>query len=128
MVDTRDTTSTVAWVAEFRDDPFLPDPYCHASIIRCTRPDEGNVILFSNPSDKTKRHRMTVKASTDDCESWPVEKLIDAGMAGYSSLAVTDEGTILCAYERGDVSSRENIAVVRFNLSWLYAGNAADQS
>ena len=41
--------------------------------------------------------------------------------SGYSALAVASDGTIICAYERGENNYRKNIALARFNLAWLMA-------
>ena len=65
---------------------------------------------------------MTVRASFDDCNTWPLQKLIFAGPAAYSGLAVGKEGTIFLVYEHaglGKKESRENISIARFNLAWL---------
>ena len=65
---------------------------------------------------------MSVKASFDDCKTWPLNKLIFAGPAAYSGLAVGKDGLIFLIYERarlGSKDSRENISIARFNLKWL---------
>ncbi|MEN9635115.1 MAG: Sialidase precursor [Verrucomicrobiota bacterium] len=119
---------------EYGLDPELIEPICHAGITRYDR----NTVLFSNPKMGLKkvqkgkaptgfRQNMTVRASFDDCKTWPVEKLIDPSWAGYSAIAVCNDGTILCVYERGTghtteiipSASRQNVAVARFNMAWL---------
>ena len=107
--------------AEFGFDEELIEPICHASMIRCTAPDKGNVILFANPASDKSRHRMTVKASLDDCKTWPIQRLIDSGKSGYSAMGVTPKGTVILAYERGEKTYRADLAVARFNLSWLFS-------
>lgn len=48
------------------------------------------------------------------------------GPAGYSALAVTPDGTILCAYETLDATSYTGtILLARFNLAWLQGANGA---
>ena len=119
---------------EYGLDTELIEPICHACIARYDK----NTILFCNPKMGLRRmakgkwptgfrQNMTVRASFDDCKTWPVEKLIDPGWAGYSAISVCNDGTILCAYERGTghpteiipSASRQNVAVARFNLAWL---------
>lgn len=115
-------------------DPELIEPICHAGITRY----DDKTVLFCNPRTGTKydktgrrfqgyRLNMTVRASFDDCKTWPVEKLIDPGWAGYSAIAVCKDGTILCLYEHGTIhptvaiggGSRQNVAIARFNMAWL---------
>ncbi len=108
-------------------DLSLPDPHCQASMIRHT--SEPNHILFCNPAvysattshyDHAARHNLTVRLSTDDCRTWPVARTVCEGLAGYSALAVTPDGTILCAYEPLTESSYSGtIMLARFNLEWL---------
>lgn len=114
---------------KFGSHPELIEPVCHAGMIRYSDPEAGNVILFSNPAkkaaktwDSPSRVRMTVRASYDDCQTWPIKKLVYPGPSAYSSLAVGKNGMIFLAYERnnkGSAGSRENIAVARFNMAWL---------
>ncbi len=114
---------------EFGDDPELIEPTCDAGMVRYNDPSVGNVILFSNPStsarkrwDGGSRHRMTVRGSYDNGETWPLKRLIFAGPSAYSGLAIGKEGMIFLIYERakmGSKNSRENLAIARFNLAWL---------
>jgi sialidase-1 len=65
---------------------------------------------------------MTVRLSYDDGQTWPVSKQITAGPAGYSDMAVGEDGTIYLAYENGNRRYSERISVARFNLEWLTDG------
>ena len=51
---------------------MLPEPICNASMIRFTDANshDKNRILFSNPANSTKRDRMTVRISYDECQTW----------------------------------------------------------
>jgi len=114
---------------EFGDDPQLIEPTCDAGLAQYNDPKFGNVVLFSNPAvsarkrwDGPSRRRMTVKASFDDCKTWPNQKLIFVGPSSYSGITVGKEGWIFLVYERaalGSNDSRENIAISKFNLAWL---------
>lgn len=98
-----------------------PEPYgCNASMVRCSDAltADRTRILFANPAS-SRRERMTVRLSYDECRTWPVARLIDEGPAAYSALAVTPRGTILCFYERGEADPSETMSVARFNLEWL---------
>ena len=114
---------------EFGDDPQLIEPTCDAGLTRYSGIKGGNIILFSNPAvkatkrwDGASRRRMTVKASFDDCKTWPLNKLVYAGHSAYSGITVGKDGMIFLAYERaglGNNDSRENIAIASFNMAWL---------
>ena len=93
---------------------------CNASMFRYSDALTGdkNRILFANPA-APERARMTVRLSYDECKTWPVSKLINAGPSAYSSLAVTHDNMILCFYERGDNGPYEKMTVARFNVEWL---------
>lgn len=120
--------------------PDLLEPICMASMIRLSlaRGEGRNRLLFSNPDNLERaagkaepgrnrdRKNLTVKLSYDEGETWPVSRVLEPGVAGYSDLAVTREGTILCFYERGgrdkDHFKTAFLTLARFNLEWLSYG------
>ncbi|RMF95802.1 MAG: exo-alpha-sialidase, partial [Planctomycetota bacterium] len=104
-----------------RFDEALPEPICQASIRRYCFPsdDRLGIMLFSNPADARARVRMTLRASFDDCKSWPVDLVLWEGPSAYSCLAVREDGTILCLYERGKSHPYETITLARVPLSAL---------
>lgn len=95
------------------DDPALIEPVCQASAIRC-----NDAVLFSNPAHR-RRENLTVKASYDQCQTWPVAKTLHPGPAAYSDLAVLPGNTIACLYEAGEKTPYDTIALALFNLEWL---------
>ncbi len=117
-------------------DPGLPEPHCQASMVRLSGPPDRSRVLFCNPavhSDTTThfdihgRRNLTVRLSTDECRTWPVARTVCEGGAAYSSLAVTADGGILCAYEtvspvEGRLNHDGQIVLARFNLPWLLDG------
>jgi len=46
--------------------------------------------------------------SYDEGYTWPVSKVIDPGIAGYSDIAVTPDGIIHVFYEGGSISGTVN--------------------
>ena len=62
---------------------------------------------------------MAVRISEDDGETWSGPRILHAGRAAYSSLAVLGEGSIGCLYERGDHRQYERITLARFSFDWL---------
>ncbi|WP_425400010.1 sialidase family protein [Aeoliella sp.] len=91
------------WYGQRHDDA-LTEPRCQASIRRCRWPqgDEPSILVFSNPAHPTKRLNMTLRASLDDGETWPIARQLYAGSSAYSCLAVLDDGRIACLYEADD--------------------------
>ncbi|HHT28649.1 MAG TPA: exo-alpha-sialidase [Firmicutes bacterium] len=115
--DGGESFSPIAW------DASLPEPICQASMIRfSTEQSHGkNRILFSNPAH-TKRERMTVRLSYDECRTWNAGKILYEGPTAYSDMAVLPDMTICCLYECGDISPYQNITLARFDLAWLTDG------
>jgi sialidase-1 len=107
-----------------RIDPTLIEPVCQASFLRYTNtePHGRSRLLFSNPAS-TARERMTVRLSYDEGKTWPVAKLLYPGPSAYSCLAVLDDMTIACLYERGKEHPYETITFARFSLGWLTDGS-----
>ena len=118
--------------------PDLKEPVCMANIIRYNfkAGDEPGRILFSNPDnleytgklgrsyDKNRdRVNLTIKMSTDDGKTWPVSRVLEAGISAYSDLAIAEGGDVLCLYERAGVNSvmwdTKYVTLARFNLAWL---------
>lgn len=111
----------------------LFEPICFASLIRYS--EQPSAILFANPDSAAKRppeggwsrrENLTVRLSEDEGETWPVARVIDAGVAGYSDLAVGDDGTIYCLYEGGDIGGNifhnAHVSLASFNLAWMMDG------
>jgi sialidase-1 len=75
------------------------------------------------------RKNLSLKLSYDEGKTWPVNRVLDAGYSAYSDLAVGQDGTIYCLYERGregDQGKRPTgygyLTLARFNLEWLTGG------
>ena len=77
-----------------------------------------DLILFSNPASD-ERKKLTVRLSRDGGRTWPVSKVIHEGPAAYSSMAVSENGTIFVLYENGEKHPYEKISIAWFNLKWL---------
>lgn len=106
-------------------DKNLPEPGCQASIIRLNKKE----ILFLNPASHWKggfnlwaRRKMTLRLSQDDGRTWPYARMLNEGLAGYSDMAVTRDGKVLCVFENGTNDYCENITVVQVDRGWLVAG------
>jgi len=104
----------ISWSDQKFDDTLI-EPICQAAIerYRWPRNDRQGILLFSNPADKDERRRLTLRASFDEGNSWPLEMLMHAGPSAYSDLAVLDDESIACLYEAGEKSPYENIIFAR---------------
>jgi sialidase-1 len=81
-------------------DPNLIEPTCQGSLLEARTPDGNHALLFSNP-ESVRRERMTIKASTDDGQTWPGSLRVFEGSSAYSDLvALNDNGDYGVLYER----------------------------
>ena len=89
--------------SELSFDKTLIEPICQASLIGWhDKEDSARArILFSNPASQTKRHRLTVRSSSDEGKTWAFSKVLNEGSSSYSSLDQLDDGSIGCLYESG---------------------------
>ncbi len=128
-----------------RFDDALLEPICMGGIVRYNYGGKS-LILFSNPHNLTRtdgketpgknrdRKNLSVKASSDEGQTWMANKLIEPGPSMYSDIAVTPKGTILSFYGRsGDKSGANHFAggrltLARYNLEWLKEGRNSDQA
>ena len=74
-------------------------------------------LLFSNPANVKARAHMTVRASTDDGQSWGKSLLVYPGPAGFSQLGALSAGDVVLLYERGDMSYSDMISFARIDAS-----------
>ncbi|MCA9050393.1 MAG: exo-alpha-sialidase [Planctomycetaceae bacterium] len=117
-------------------DEGLYEPICMAAIVPLPQPFAANnsTFIFSNPDSSSNpayhgknnfRHRenVTIRLSRDDCRTWPVSRLLQPGISGYSDLAVGPDGTVYCLYERGgdDGFAHQHLTMARFNREWIEA-------
>jgi sialidase-1 len=89
--------------------------------------EEEDVLLFTiadNPGGLGQK--MTVQASFDREETWPIKRTIPhKGLSGYSSITAGEDGTIYLLFEKYHPTKRftiTNITFAKFNMAWLKAG------
>lgn len=119
--------------SKLKFDRALPEPICMGSIVRLTKTpeDERNCILFANPHnpDGRQRKNLTIKLSYDEGRTWPVAKVLEPGISGYSDLAVGPQGTIFCFYEDSAVGNHyqtKQLTLARFTLEWILGSEHAN--
>jgi len=99
---------------EFNDDLYETQPDgCQSSLI-----SYDDSLIFSGPAS-LKREKMTVSVSSDNGETWPVQKLLYEGPSAYSNLCRLPDGDIACLYENGRYNPYDKITLARFPLQWL---------
>ena len=97
---------------------------CMGGLTRLPLKDR-DILIFSNlDTDASHRERVSVWASFDGGETWPIKRLVDPGRSGYSSLAVgrpqsPSEGWIYLFYEHDPFKGAH---IARFNLAWILGG------
>jgi sialidase-1 len=87
-----------------------------------------DILIYSN--DDTgggDREKLTIWASFDGGQTWPVKRLLNPGPSAYSSMGVArpgtpGEGTIYLLFEGGPDGHYSGMQFARFNLSWILAG------
>ncbi|HAA75562.1 TPA: exo-alpha-sialidase [Candidatus Latescibacteria bacterium] len=116
------------WSDPVTDDDLL-EPVCMASILRLS---DGSVV-FANcdvlEHELTKservahdRKRLTVKRSTDDCETWSASRVIEPGPSSYSDMAQTPDGVVHCIHEDQMVERQNDskyVSVSSFDVDWI---------
>ncbi|MYH66448.1 MAG: exo-alpha-sialidase [Chloroflexi bacterium] len=122
-------------------DPQLREPTCQGTLFRHSWAHDGESrLLFCNPDNTDGkdakgssifriRKNLSIRLSLDEGKSWPFTKVIDAGYAGYSALAICPDESILCLYERGAASgadSDDHLSLARFDLAWLMRSEVSD--
>ncbi|MDR6944272.1 sialidase family protein [Mucilaginibacter pocheonensis] len=115
----------------FNDDLF--DPVCMGSMIRAGTGKRklAGPIIFINPDYRNipgegRRHLMA-KVSFDEGATWPVNKVIEPGSAGYSDLTIENDGTVYILYETRDglppikvvTPHYYQIVLKRYDLNWF---------
>ncbi|AXY72623.1 exo-alpha-sialidase [Paraflavitalea soli] len=114
------------WTVPVAEEELF-EPACMASIIRASHAKNGgkNRLLFVNPDSrdlpKYPRKNLTARISYDEGESWPVRKVIDTALAGYSDLAIDNKGTVYCLYEANTIGKGWNYSIVmkKFTIDWI---------
>ena len=102
-----------------------PSYGCNAGLVRLPLSAAGgkDVLLFSAPDNKgSDRIRMSVWASFDRGETWPVKRLVYEGPSAYSSLAADKNGVIYLLFENGKEKPYERMSLARFDLDWVMNG------
>lgn len=104
----RSKTGVDNWY-DIQFDKALPDPKCAAGMV-----SDGETIYFSNCRDNTERNNLTLTKSTDDGISWSHGILVDS-VAGYSDLALCQDGTELYVFYENFKEDSKDLVFVKFD-------------
>jgi len=119
---------------ELRVNPMLPDGgglnrgYGNKGGLVRLPVKNRDVLIYSNTDTKGGiREKMTVWASFDGGDTWPVKRMIYESPSGYSSLGAgrpgtPSEGIIYVLFEGSSDHSYGAMQVASFNLSWILEG------
>jgi sialidase-1 len=92
-------------------DETLIEPICQGSLIR----HPNGITFFANPAGRI-RERLTLRASSNDCQTWNAGHVLQAGPAAYSDLAIAPDGSVLCLFERGVEHPYERLTLARLDV------------
>lgn len=106
-----------------RFEETLMEPACQGSAIAIP-PGAGlhaGGIVFANPASAT-RDTLTLRLGSADAASWSSGRVLEAGRAAYSDLAVVPgdgDATILCLFETGAATPYERLRLAHVPAGWL---------
>ncbi|MBK9330343.1 MAG: exo-alpha-sialidase [Sphingobacteriales bacterium] len=104
----------------------LPDPICQASIIRYDESYPTRLVFINPNTSGPLRINMTVQISYDNGNTWPVKRLLQSWIGGYSCLCKTQDNNIASLQEYGGLDAHlgTTVSIVYrgFNLSWIING------
>ena len=111
-----------SWVEAREDDELFdgpPDVYGCKGALATLQYNGHEILLFSAPGRRDKRDDITIRASLDGRETWPVSRLLKEGPGNYTWLAVgrkdtPSEGLIYLLSNKGWMA--------RFNVAWVMEG------
>lgn len=87
-----------------------------------------DILIYSNcDTPGGNRENVTVWASFDGAQTWPIKRSVYKPVSAYSSLAAgrpgtASEGTICILFEGGKAFRHEGAFAASFNLSWVLGG------
>lgn len=112
------------WTEHPTSRKALIEPTCMASLHRHTWQGKS-LLLFSNPSNESIRTHMTLKASTDNGNTWlkaNQTELDEYRSAGYSCITSVNENSIGILYE----SSQAQLVYQQIPVSELMGNSSAN--
>jgi len=104
------------WSKALQYDTALTGKVCDIGLTNYSE----TTYLVSQPVDQTQRKDLSIRMSTDEGKTWPIARLLEAGGATYSDLAVLPDKSIICLYGHGGTKHMpQKVSLARFNMEWL---------
>jgi len=110
------TDGGVSWGNMQIDEDFPASNHCDAGLAKVVISEGKDLLLYSKNESVDGRKNLVVRLSQDQGQSWNISKVLDEGPAGYSDIAVTEDGTVHILYETGKNSP---VYCTSFDLNWL---------
>ncbi|WP_316785065.1 sialidase family protein [Pedobacter frigiditerrae] len=106
----------VTWSRVLQYDTALTGKVCDIGLTNYS----PTTYLISQPVDPTQRKDLSIRMSKDEGKTWPIARLLEAGGATYSDLAVLPDKSIICLYGHGGRKHMpQKVSLARFNMEWL---------
>lgn len=106
---------------QYGPDRKLWDPQCFGSVAAYDDGINPYSIVFANCNTKAKRDHVTVRLSTDDGESYPYTRLIDARRGGYVEVAADSKNGLIFVLYEDQYGITDHLAVC--NYAWIMEGD-----
>jgi sialidase-1 len=91
-------------------DSTLIEPICQGALLQIPALSQTpSCLLFCNPASQQYRANLTLRASFDNGQTWPVTHVLYPGHAAYSDIALWNKDTICALYEAGPTKPNESI-------------------
>lgn len=106
---------------QYVPDYKLPDPGCFGSVSAYDDGTNPYTLIFANCANKVSRTGVTVYASFDNGQSYPVSRMLDENRGGYVEVAADNTARLI--YILYEDKCGETVHLVIFNYEWLMRNN-----
>jgi len=100
-----------------KTDTTLIEPICQGSLLSYMPGKKNAALFFINPANTIKRANVTLRASSDDGQTWAKSEVIYPGPSAYSDIAIYKNKEIAVLYEAGVIKTPEGIAFKTVDLA-----------
>lgn len=106
---------------QYVPDYKLPDPRCFGSVAAYDDGVHPYTLIFANCADKSNRTHVTVYASTNDGQTYPVSRQLDEERGGYVEVAIDNKARLIYVLYEDKYGESDHLAI--FNYEWLIGDN-----
>lgn len=105
---------------QYGPDRNLWDPQCFGSVVAYDDGVHPYSLIFANCNSKTNRNNVTVRLSTDDGQTYPCSRLIDADRGGYVEVAADNKNGLIYVLYEDKYGITDHLIVC--NYAWIQEG------